>query len=188
MDCFSAYRVAKDSFSAHRVANHKGAKKQTVAKHTKLPCSHSCQVKKVAKYTHTFQPSTQICSAHTIAKHIVHNCQAYKVAKRAKLHVRDMVVKNTELLRTLKPGSYFLRMRMRSEFDVTPSFRSEYRKGVEQSSTAANCSLRICDVKIRFAFAFAGIMNRALDSAVSIMLCTKCACRKSRLCGSFVNM
>ena len=64
----------------------------------------------------------------------------------------------------MQPGSYFQWMRMRSEFDVTPSFCSDIRKGVEQSSTAANFSLQICCVKIRFAFAFAGSMNRALAS------------------------
>ena len=42
----------------------------------------------------------------------------------------------------IKPGSYFLRMRMRSEFDVNLtsqlSFRSNIRKWVAQSWTAAN--------------------------------------------------
>jgi hypothetical protein len=56
-----------------------------------------------------------------------------------------------------KPGSYFMRTRMRSEFDVNltshPPFAAIIRKGVEQRATAANCSLRICDVKICFAFA-----------------------------------
>ena len=59
-----------------------------------------------------------------------------------------------------------MRTRMRSEFDVNltshPPFAAIICKGVEQRATAANCSLRICDVKIRFAFAFAGSMNRAL--------------------------
>ena len=79
-----------------------------------------------------------------------------------------------------KPGSYFLRMRMRSEFDVNltshPPFAAIIRKGVEQSATAANCSLRICDVKIRFAFAFAfaGSMNRALHGKLEILRGIKC--------------
>ena len=66
----------------------------------------------------------------------------------------------------LKPGSYFMQMRMRSEFDVNltsqPSFRSDIRKWVEQSCPAANFSLRICDVNIRIAFAFTESMNQAL--------------------------
>ena len=53
----------------------------------------------------------------------------------------------------LKPGSYFLRMRIQSEFDVNltsqPSFYSDIRKWVEQSWTAANYPLRIFDVNIR---------------------------------------
>ena len=57
---------------------------------------------------------------------------------------------------------------MRSEFDVNltsqPSFRSDIRKWVEQSWTAANFLLRICDVDIRIASASAGSMNRALHS------------------------
>ena len=64
----------------------------------------------------------------------------------------------------VKPGSYFLRMR--SEFDVNLtsqlSFRSDIRKWVERSWTAANIRCEFCDVNIRFAFAFAGSMNRAL--------------------------
>ena len=48
-----------------------------------------------------------------------------------------------------------------------PSFRSNIRKWVERSSTAANFSLRICDVNIRIAFALAGSMNRALHVKVS---------------------
>ena len=71
----------------------------------------------------------------------------------------------------VKPGSYFLRMRMRSEFDVNltsqPSFRSDICKWVEQSWTAAKNSLRICAVNIRIAFAFAGSMNRALVRKLS---------------------
>ena len=56
---------------------------------------------------------------------------------------------------------------MRSEFDVNgtsqPSFSSDIRKWVEQSSTAAIFSLRSYDVDIRIAFAFAGSTNRALS-------------------------
>ena len=69
---------------------------------------------------------------------------------------------------TQKPEARFIlhAMRMQSEFDVNltsqPSFRSNIRKWVKQSSTAANYPLRIYDVNIRFAFAFAGGMNRAL--------------------------
>ena len=77
-----------------------------------------------------------------------------------------LVTPCSTLLCRVKPGSYFLRMRMRSDFDVNltshPPFAAIIRKGVEQRATAANCSLRICDVKIRFAFAFAGSMNRTL--------------------------
>ena len=44
-------------------------------------------------------------------------------------------------------------MQMRSEFDMNltsqPSFRSDIRKCVEQSWTAANNLLQICDVNIR---------------------------------------
>ena len=64
----------------------------------------------------------------------------------------------------LKPGLYF--MLMRSVFDMNllsnPSFHSDIRKWVEHSWTAANYLLGHCDVNIRFAFAFAGSMNRAL--------------------------
>ena len=50
------------------------------------------------------------------------------------------------------------------EFDVTTLFFAAiYRKRVEYKSTAANYLLRICDVNIRFAFAFAGSMNLALQ-------------------------
>ena len=57
-------------------------------------------------------------------------------------------------------------MRMRCAFDMNltsqPCFRCDIRKRVEHNSTAANYSLQICDVDIRFAFTFAGSMNRAL--------------------------
>ena len=68
----------------------------------------------------------------------------------------------------VKPGSYFLRMRSKFDVNLTshPPFAVIIREGVEQSSTAANRSLRICDVKIRFAFAFARSMNRASVTAL----------------------
>ena len=74
----------------------------------------------------------------------------------------------------LKPSSYFLRMRMRCEFDVNltsqPALRSDIRKWVEQSWTAANYLLRICDINIRFAFARS--MNRALSAQLLRIRCT----------------
>ena len=78
---------------------------------------------------------------------------------------------NTIITPSVKPGSYFLPMRMPSEFDVKltshPPFAAIIRKGEQQSSTSANCSLRIGDVKIRFAFSIAGSMNRAsLDYSI----------------------
>ena len=46
------------------------------------------------------------------------------------------------------------------EFDVTTILSQRDRKWVEQSWTAANIRCNFCDVNIRFAFAFAGSMNR----------------------------
>ena len=65
----------------------------------------------------------------------------------------------------LKPSSYFLQMRIWREFDVNLTSQplcSDICKWVEQSWTAANYSLWICDVNVCIAFAFAGSMNRAL--------------------------
>ena len=74
------------------------------------------------------------------------------IVKKANNPVKSRIVPQGEMYShlhccSLKPGSYF--MRMRSEFDVNlasqPSFRCEF-----------------CDVNIHFACAFVGSMNRAL--------------------------
>ena len=63
-----------------------------------------------------------------------------------------------------KPGSYLLRMRIWSACDVnyTTLLSQRYSQVSWTQFNSVRISLRICDVNIRIAFAFAGSMNRAL--------------------------
>ena len=74
--------------------------------------------------------------------------------------------------KSLKPGSYFLPMRSEFYVNLTSqlSFRSDIHKWVERSWTTANIRCDFCDNNIRFAFAFAGSMNRASQNYWLIIL------------------
>ena len=94
--------------------------------------------------------------------------QQSKSSKKTKVYnafYSGFVLVSFEQMYTIKPGSYFLRMRIRSEFDMNltsqPSFRSDIRNWVEHDST--QCEFR-CELfcNICIIFAFAGSMNRAL--------------------------
>ena len=112
-----------------------------------------------------YQSQCQSCTLSWFKDSVQTRGSSFYITKaKVKLYLISIQRKCTgTAVSPVKPGSYFLQMRVRMRSEVWRQkdvFSCECFAGVEHSSTIANYSLQIVDVKVRFAFV--GRMNWGL--------------------------